>query len=190
MFKDSFALVNILYPNKPLTIFNASSKDVTVPLRLTEIDRKNFTSQLFMIRFNYKNDFWLTNIYYTNYRSINASPYLVGKSNMPNPNMKLVYLDTIDNNRIFKIMSNYKCMTVGDENTNGKVFYYPLQFEKCTNTASQEFTFVPRIVVEDFLQNTNIHNVNEKEIQRSLIKLDNILKIGLKSRKELDEISN
>lgn len=183
MYDDSFAMVNRALPNLPLTLYNSLSEERTLPLRLTEIRPNSLDSQLFMIRFNFENKFWLSSVANMNSRTINAHPYFVMRKKPADPNLTLEVMGDIHNERVYKIISDDKCLTVEDIYSKGEDTYYPLTFKDCISSQLQEFVFIPRIAIEKFLKKKEAQNINTEDVKEAYTILYKKLKISMSYNK-------
>lgn len=179
MYDDSFTMVNRTLPDLPLTLYNSSSEERTLPLRLTSIRPDNLDSQLFMIRFNLENNFWLSSVANMNSRTINAHPYFVMRKKPADPNLTLEVLDNIHEEKVYKIISDDKCLTVEDAVSKDGDTYYPLTFKECTTSQLQEFVFIPRIAIEQFLKKKGAQNADKEDVREAYTNMYKKLKISI-----------
>lgn len=166
-------LVNVKYPDRPLTLFDYVKKAQNVlPVGLHEVDEDVLRFQVWHTYYeNSRKRFWLELEFDQNIKACPGGNMLQGtRGKIGSPSMNAVMI----NDRYFKIMSGELCLEV--ETT--KSLYrdaYPLKFKHCADIDLQAFTFVSKMKALCVLQNELCPNDKDDVYAAEAIALKRLL---------------
>ncbi|KAF9764488.1 hypothetical protein NGRA_0519 [Nosema granulosis] len=174
---DAFIILNTNHGNKPITLFNYANGDSSLPMRLSALSSDAVLYQLFNVRYNFTKDFWLAPEIDTSYGSLDNNRYLISRKKPFKPNLRLKSITKDSENKLYKIVSGTKCLTVGSNVIKRGLEYWQLEFKNCdANDSNQEFMFVPKLIALSYLDRTEDVKLSKADIKRSYSTLYKVLR--------------
>ncbi|KAL0265829.1 UNVERIFIED_CONTAM: hypothetical protein PYX00_011547 [Menopon gallinae] len=166
-------LVNVRYPDRPLTLFDYVKKDQNVlPVGLHGVDDDVLRFQVWHTYYGgSRKSFWLELEFDQNIKVGPGGNMLQGtRGKMGSPSMNAVMI----NDRYFKIVSGGLCLEV---ETTKSVYRdaYPLKFRRCADVDLQTFAFVSKMKALCVLQNELCPNDKDDVYAAEAIALKRLL---------------
>eukprot|EP00866_Antonospora_locustae_P002193 jgi/Antlo1/2193/970 len=166
-------LVNVKYPDKPLTLFDyVRKKQNVLPVGLHAVDDDVLRFQVWHTYYEDRGKkFWLELEYDQSIKVNPGGNMLQGyRGRTDSPSMNAVMI----NDRYFKIVSGGLCLEV---ETTKSVYRdaYPLKFRRCADVDLQAFTFVSKMKALCVLQNELCPNDKDDVYAAEAIALNRLL---------------
>lgn len=166
-------LVNVKYPDKPLTLFDyVKRRQNVLPVGLHTVDDDVLRFQVWHTYYGGRGKkFWLELEYDQNVKvSPGGNMLQAFRGRISSPSMNAVMI----NDRYFKIVSGGLCLEV---ETTKSVYRdaYPLKFRRCADVDLQTFTFVSKMKALCVLQNELCPNDKDDVYAAEVIALNRLL---------------
>ncbi|UTX43571.1 hypothetical protein GPU96_07g13320 [Encephalitozoon hellem] len=143
---DGVMMLNVLHRNQPLTVFDSAYPErISLPALLSEFSKEMMENQIFDLKYeSFSKKIWLE---LKKERCIEIADV---HSSLKAVRMKIspssIYLKRLPNSMKFQLISEDKCLTVGNEIKYGGTSGWTLSFTDCKdNNDLQTFVMIPSL---------------------------------------------